>query len=94
MTFVEDMSAFFGDLAQAATLVVGTSTSSVRGYFDTPSVAALAGVAMVDDPSFVLPSTVAIRRGATLTIDAEVYTVRAVEKIDDGHLQRAMLESA
>jgi hypothetical protein len=49
----EDLSAFFGDLSVTASVVVGTSTSSAQVYFDSPSMMALGGLAVMDAPSVV-----------------------------------------
>ncbi len=94
MSFSEDISLFFGDLAQTASLVSGTSTSSISLYFSQPSAVAFGGAALVDDPSAVLAATVSIARGDTLVIGTATYTVRMVERIDDGQLQRVALGSA
>ena len=95
MSFSEDIDLFFGDeLAETATIVVGTSTSSARVYFDTPSVSALAGIAVVDDPSMVLAADVSVPRGASVTITGTAYAARTTERIGDGRLQRVTLEAA
>ena len=90
----EDLSAFFGDLSVTASVVVGTSTSSAQVYFDSPSMMALGGLAVMDAPSVVARHSAGLIRGAGLTIGTDSFTVRVVERIDDGFLVRATLEAA
>lgn len=95
MSFTENLADFFGDdLAQTATIVTGTSTSTSSVYFDEPSASALGGMVVVDAPSIIARASVSLSRGSTVTIGTAAYTVRAVEKLDDGALQRASLEDA
>lgn len=93
MSFTEDLSLFFGDLAVSATVVVGTSTSSVSCYFDTPSQSMLAGAGLSDETSILMAATDAagLARGDSITIGTNGYTVRQVELQDDGAVKRAML---
>jgi len=94
MSFTENLDAFFGDLSVAATVVTGTSTSTVQGYFDNPSTIGLAGAVVMDAPAFVAQRTAGLARGSTVTVSGASYSVRMVEKLDDGELVRATLESA
>lgn len=93
MTFAENLADFFGDLSVSATIVTGTSTSTAALYFDNPSDAALAGMVMVDVPSIVARASENLARGSTVTINTSTYTVRTVEKLDDGALVRATLDA-
>lgn len=93
MSFAERLDDFFGDLAVTATIVTGTATSSASVYFDSPSASVLSGMVTVDAPSIVCKASVSMARGSTVTIGTDSYTVRAVEKLDDGALARATLES-
>lgn len=92
--FAEELGAFFGDLSVTATVVTSGVTSTASVYFDNPSVMALAGAVMMDSPSLIARESEGIRRGSTVTIGADSYTVRMVEKLDDGAFVRATLESA
>ena len=96
MSFTEDLSLFFGDLAVSATVVSGTSTSSVACYFDTPSQTMLAGAALSDEMSALMAAADApgLARGDAVTIGTNGYTVRQVELQDDGAIKRAMLVTA
>lgn len=89
----EDLAAFFGDLSVSAAVVTGTATSTESVYFDNPSVMALAGAVMMDTPSLIARASAAIRRGSSVTIGTNGYTVRMVEKLDDGAFVRATLEA-
>lgn len=89
----EDLSAFFGDLSVSATIVTGTSTSAGSVYFDNPSTIALSGALVMDAPSIVAQASAGLARGSTVTISSTAYTVRMVEKLDDGALVRATLEA-
>lgn len=93
MSFTENLDAFFADLAVFATIVTGTSTSSGNVYFDNPSTIGLAGAVVMDAPSLVAQASVGLARGSTVTISGTTYTVRVVEKLDDGALVRATLEA-
>lgn len=90
----ENLDAFFADLAVFATIVTGTSTSTDWVYFDSPSTIGLSGAVVMDAPSVVAQAATGLARGSTLTISGSDYTVRAVEKLDDGALVRATLEAA
>lgn len=90
----EDLDAFFGDLSVSATIVTGTSTSTANVYFDNPSTIGLAGAVVMDAPAIVAQESAGLARGSTVTISASSYTVRLVEKLDDGALVRATLEAA
>lgn len=94
VSFTENLDAFFGDLSVLATIVTGTSTSTASVYFDNPSMFALNGAAVMDAPSVIAQESAGLVRGSTVTISAVGYTVRAVEKLDDGALVRATLEAA
>lgn len=91
MNFDEDLAAFFGDLAQTATIVTGTGTSTARVYLDEPGTLALGGGVVVDSPSVICTAALGLVRGSMLTIGAQQYSVRQVEKLDDGTLVRAAL---
>lgn len=94
MSFTESLDAFFGDLSVSATVVTGTSTSTASVYFDNPSTIGLAGAIVMDAPSIVAQRTVGLARGSTVTMSGSSYSVRVVEKLDDGELVRATLESS
>lgn len=94
MSFTESIDAFFGDLSVSATIVTGTSTSTANVYFDSPSTIGLAGAVVMDAPSIVAQESAGLARGSTVTISGAGYTVRLVEKLDDGALVRATLEAA
>jgi hypothetical protein len=96
MTFAEDISLFFGDLAVSAVIVVGTSTSTAACYFDRPSQTMLANAALTDDVSCLMATSSApgLARGSSLTIGSNGYTVRQVELQDDGLVQRVYLVAA
>jgi len=93
MSFTETLDAFFGDLSVSATIVTGTSTASASVYFDNPSTIGLAGAVVMDAPSLVAQESAGLARGSTVTISGTAYTVRIVEKLDDGALVRATLEA-
>lgn len=94
MSFTESLSDFFADLTESAVIVTGTSTSTASVYLDVPSSSVLSGMVMVDSPSLIAQATVSLARGSTVTISTSTYTVRSVEKLDDGAIVRATLEDA
>jgi hypothetical protein len=90
----EDIDLFFTTvLGSTATIVSGTSTVSAAVYFDEPSQSALNGAVMVDDPSITYPTRLGLARGDSVTVDGTAYTVRSVEKLDDGLISRAVLQA-
>lgn len=93
MAFTEDLTVFFdtGDFAVAATLQGGTTVNVV---FDRDYVEAVDRVSTTDPVCMARVADItASNVGQTLVISGTTYTIRDVQRLDDGSLVRVQLEA-
>lgn len=88
MDFAADLPVFFSDFANPATL----NGVPVSGKFDAAYVETF-GLVAGTRPTYLLPASVNVQRGASLVIGADAYTVVGIEPSRQGLTQRLILDA-
>ena len=91
MAFAENLSVFFDAAGFGLTATWGAFTATV--ILDAPTEDILGGRVSSDEYQVILPfaSFPNIARGASITVAGVAYTVREVDRLDDGAIKRMRL---
>lgn len=91
MAFTEDLSVFFDAAGFGLAATWGAYSATV--LLDAPTEDVLGGRVSSDEYQATLPyaSLPGIARGAAITIAGVAYTVREVDRLDDGAIKRLRL---